>query len=54
MAEPKLVGGFDSRGDSVLHSPGLLSRCPAAAGQQFAIRQKGSEFNIGTSHLPML
>ena len=54
MAEPKLVAGFHSRGDSVLCSPSLLSRYSATGGQQLALRQKGSEFNIGASCLPML
>ncbi|MGZ3513467.1 MAG: hypothetical protein ACXU93_05945 [Thermodesulfobacteriota bacterium] len=51
MAKFKLVAGFDSRGASVLHGPGLLSRCPAAD-RQFAIHQKDSEFDTGTSPGP--
>jgi len=52
MAKFKLVAGFDSRGATVLHRPGLLSRYPAAADRQFAIHQKDSEFNTGTSPGP--
>lgn len=54
MAEPKLVADFHSLGDSLPRSPSLLSRYQATGGQQLALHQKGSEFNIGAPHLPML
>ncbi|MGZ3613040.1 MAG: hypothetical protein ACXU9X_04035 [Thermodesulfobacteriota bacterium] len=51
MAKFKLVASFHGSGASLLHRPGLLSRCPAAD-RQFAIHQKDSEFDTGTSPGP--